>query len=120
MWMSTQRMETGVAEPRRADVVDIEFVDHSVGRSAGPAVVLHDVRRGLVRLGPHIRVRVVGIERDRVGLAPEGLAEPSVLGRRQVLDQAQQARPGRGHRPPHLRVVQALELPHHDRGAGRG
>jgi hypothetical protein len=53
---------------------------------------------------------LVVVERQRLGLAPEGLAEPAVLDAGQVLDQAQQVGPRRHHRSPQLFVVEAVEF----------
>ena len=58
-------------------------------------------------------IRVIVVEGQRLGRAAEGVAEPAVLDRRQVLHQPQQVGAGRGHGPPQVVVAEALELPEH-------
>jgi hypothetical protein len=88
----------GVAEPRCPGGVEVDVGDDLIGRGPGPTIERNDVIGGLVRLDPQVSVVVVFIERERLGLPPEGLAEPAVLDGREVFDQVEQVGALRCHR----------------------
>lgn len=86
----------------------------TLGCRACAPVEGQDVRRRLVRADAEIGVVVVRVERQRLGLAAERLAEPAELDRGEVLDEAQERGPRRGHRSSQRGVVEAVDLPEHD------
>jgi hypothetical protein len=110
MWINTHRRDT--ASPNQA--VPMSSMARSVitrSAAARARVEGHDVRSRLVQPDLQVGVLVILVERQGLGLAPEGLAEPVVLDRPQVLDEAEQAGARRGHDPTSRRFVEALELP---------
>jgi hypothetical protein len=85
-------MVTGSPLPRRPEVFEVELVDHIIGSGAGSQVERNDVVALLVRLDPKVRLGVIVVERQRLGFPVEGVTEPAVLHRAEMLHEPEQRR----------------------------
>ncbi len=80
---------------RRPDhVVKFPGGHHLSAARAGPQVLVDEHLRGVVQAGPELLGRICAVGRG-IGQAGVDAEEPSVLGRGQVLHQAEQAQPER-------------------------
>ena len=104
-----------VRPPRHATGrIEWERVDRDVRVRPHPAVQADDVLARLVSGGPHVGVRLGVVLHPRLRLGerpPEGVAEVADLDAGAVLDEPQQVRAGRHHRPAHVVLREVVELP---------
>ena len=107
MCTSTQRSVTRFPDQ---EVPVFQLPDHGCRRWLAPPVEGDGVARRLPRRQAHVRVGVTVDVGQRLGLAPEGPAEPAVLHRGEVLDQPDEVGAPGSHRPAQLLLVESLEL----------